>query len=489
MMSLPTSLLWINGSQRASSTGQTYDVHNAASQVVVGHAAAASSQDAVEAILAADKVQPAWEAIPLRAKRDIFLKAAELIKSSKYAESIVESVQQETSALESWGHSEVVAAASVFLEAATTVTHLRGETQPSGRNPDGTVLIERRALGTVFAISPSNSPVNLAVRAVAVPLACGNAVILKSSEISPRCAGIVVEALHEAGLPKGVLNLLHIAKEDVPKIVSEIIGHKLIRHINFTGSDYVGKIIAAEAAKYLKPCVFELGGKSAAIVLNDADVEEAARSIIYGSMFHSGQICMSNERVIVQRDMSSPLIDALTNLARKIQASTSPRAHLSPLFSTTSAEKVLSLVTDAHTRGGQVLVGDLVRDGAVIQPHIILGVEPGWPLWEKESFGPVFAMKVVDTEEEAVEMANRTDYSLMGAVWTQDLQKGLRVARRIRAGQVLINGPTFAPEPGTGVHGLGGATGYGEFDIENFTQRRTIVITPPGLKLPLVSDL
>ncbi|KAF8583508.1 ALDH-like protein [Ramaria rubella] len=486
---MSTSLLWINGEQRPSSTGQTYDVVNAGTQTIVGRAAAASSEDAKDAILTAGNAQPAWEAVPVRVKRDIFLKAAALLMSPKYSTRIEEASQQETSAIATWAHIDITIGASFFLDAASTVTNIQGETMPSARDSDGTVLVEKRALGTVFGISPFNSPVGLVVRTIGIPLACGNAVVLKSSEVSPRCAGFVVEILYEAGLPKGVLNLLHIAKEDSPKIVAEIIGHKLIRHINFTGSDRVGKILAAEAAKYLKPCVLELGGKSAAVVLNDANVKEAARNIIFAAMAHSGQICLSNERVVVQRDISEALIKELTTIAHKLHASNSPAAHLGPVFSTTHAETVVSLVADAHSRGAEVLVGDLASSGAIIQPHILLGVEPGWPLWERESFGPLFAIKIVDTEEEAIDLANSTEYSLAGAVWTQDIQKGLRLARKIRASQVLINGPTFAIEPSVGVHGLGGATGYGRVDVENFTQRRTIVITPPGIKLPLVNGL
>jgi acyl-CoA reductase-like NAD-dependent aldehyde dehydrogenase len=144
---------------------------------------------------------------------------------------------------------------------------------------------------------------------------------------------------------------------------------------------------------------------------------------------------MSNERVIVQRTVSEPLIAALTTLAKKITAGTSPSSHIAPLISPASASKVLSLLTDAQSRGARVLVGDLAHNGAILQPHIMLGIEPGWPMWERETFGPVFGIKIVDTEEEAVELANNTDFSLMGAVWTKDIERGLRVARRIRAGE------------------------------------------------------
>lgn len=143
---------------------------------------------------------------------------------------------------------------------------------------------------------------------------------------------------------------------------------------------------------------------------------------------------MSTERVLIQRGISKALITVLKDLTQKIQASTQPDASISPLFCTAAAEKVISLISDAKARGGNVLVGDITHTGAVVQPHIVLGIEPGWPLWEQESFGPVFGIKIADTEAELVQLANQTDYSLTAAVWTTDMGRGLRVARGIRAG-------------------------------------------------------
>ncbi|KAF8520725.1 aldehyde dehydrogenase [Hysterangium stoloniferum] len=484
-----TASLWLNGFPQASSTNQTYNVVNSATQEVVTIAASASSDDVIAAIVSADKAQPEWEAVPWRTKRDIFLKAAQIIQTPQYVKLVSDAVAQEISCVEAWLPIETAGAASQFIEVASMATTLQGKTFPSASNPKGTVLIEKRAFGTVFAISPFNAPIILAVRAVGVPLLCGNTVVLKSSELSPLCAEIVVQVLYEAGLPKGVLNLLHVSAENAPRIVAEIIGHKLIRHINFTGSDRVGKIIAGEAAKYLKPCVLELGGKSPCVVLNDANVEEAARTIIHGAMFHGGQICMSTERVIVQREISDALIKALTTLAQKVHAGPDKSSHIPPLVTPGSAARVVSMLNDAKERGAEVIVGDLTHKGAVLQPHILLGVEPGWPMWDRETFGPVFGIKIVDTEEEAVTLANATDYSLMGAVWTRDIEKGLKIARRIRAAQVSINGSTLDLQPGVDKRGLGGATGYGAFGIEDFTQKRAIVISPAAMQFSFSKGL
>ncbi|KAF8521125.1 aldehyde dehydrogenase [Hysterangium stoloniferum] len=475
--SAPRAQLWING-PRPSSTQKTFNVVNAAFEIVT-RASSASSEDANAAVLAADKAQPAWESLPLRTRRQVFVRAAELVSTAEYRGRIVATLREEISSGEFFAEADVAVAQATLLDAAAMTTQLRGETTTSDLLPGATVLVERRPFGTVLAIAPFNAPVGLAMRAVATALACGNAVVLKSSDQCPRCAQMVVNLFYEAGLPPGLLSLIHVAKEDAPQIVSELIAHKRIRHINFTGSTPVGEIIAAKAAQFLKPCVLELGGKAAAVVLNDCNVEAAARGIIFGATFHSGQVCVSTERVIVQRAISSAFSKALIDIARELHAGDSPTSELSPLVTATSAERVLSLITDAKSRGASVLVGDVTRQGAVLQPHILLGVEPGWPIWEEETFGPVFGLKVVDTEEEAVELANESPYTLSGAVWTRDMDKGLRLARRIRASHVLVNSFTTAFEPALGVHGLGGATGYGRFDVENFTQRRTVVLVSP----------
>ncbi|KAF8521121.1 aldehyde dehydrogenase [Hysterangium stoloniferum] len=477
---LPTAQLWIEGTPRQSTTKKTYDVVNGGSQQVVGHAAAASSEDAIAAILAADKAQPAWEALPPRAKRAVFTKAAALIETPKYQQSIIAAMQQEISAGEMMAMANIMLSKSFFMDAAAMTTQLLGQTTQSDLLPGATVLVEKRALGTVLAMAPFNAPTGLVARAVVIPLACGNAVVAKSSEFAPRCAEIIVELLYEAGLPKGVLSLLHVSREDSPKVTEQIISHELIRHVNFTGGDRVGEIIATTAAKYLKPCVLELGGKSAVVVLNDCDVMETAKGIIMGAVANSGQVCMSTERVIVQREVSVPLLQTLTAIASTMKAGTEPTCPLAPLVTAAAAKRVAALLADAKERGGKLLVGDLTAQGAVLQPHIISDVEEDWPIWNQETFGPVFVVRVVDTEEEAISLANKTSYTLAGAIWTRNMDKGLKLARRIRASHVVVNAMTIAFESELGSHGLGGKSGYGRFDIDNFTQRRTVVLVSPA---------
>jgi benzaldehyde dehydrogenase (NAD) len=239
----------------------------------------------------------------------IMLKAADIMESyfTGDAPAILSS---EVSAVKSWIRVNIFATAGILRETAGLVTHIKGEIVPADR-PGTTIMVLREAVGVVFAVSPWNAPVNLTARAIACPLVCGNTVVLKPSEFSPKSQHLVVRAFTEAGLPKGCLNFLPSSPEDAPAVTEYAVKHPFVRRVNFTGSDRVGKIIAGWAATCLKQCVLELGGKAPVVVLDDADVQDAAEGIVFGGYLNSGQICMSSERVIVQKELRDKLTDEL----------------------------------------------------------------------------------------------------------------------------------------------------------------------------------
>ncbi|KAF8521892.1 Aldehyde/histidinol dehydrogenase [Hysterangium stoloniferum] len=265
----------------------------------------------------------------------------------------------------------------------------------------------------------------------------------KSSEFPPRLAEIIVELLYEsthrsynqAGLPKGVFSLLHVSREDSPKVVEQIISHELIRHVNvrmffhqtlsLLRGDRIGEIIAMAAAKDLTPCVLELGSKSA--------VAEA-KGIIMGAVANSGMhVYRTSNRAERCAGAPSPTPTAIASI---MKTGTEPTCPLVPLVTAAAAKCVAALLADAKERGGKLLVGDLTAQGAVLailQPHIISGVDEDWPIWTQETFGPVFVVRVVDTEEEAIALANKTPYTLSGAIWTRNMDNGLKLAHSIRA--------------------------------------------------------
>jgi len=252
-----------------------------------------------------------------------------------------------------------------------------------------------------------------------------------------------------------VINFVPMSAQETPKLTSAIIAHPAVRAINFTGSDRVGRIIAGEAAKYLKPVILELGGKAPVVVLDDADVDDCARGLLFGGMINSGQVCMSSERVIVQKGIKDALLAALKKHVQGVRAGSPTEAGISSLFTEASAENFVKLVSEAKEKGAEVVVGDLKREGALVNPHIMLGVKRGMQLWEKESFGPVLSIAVADSIDEAVELANDTEYSLTSGLWTTNVHRAFEVAPRIRAGSVNINGATINAEPFIGLAGLG----------------------------------
>lgn len=338
------------------------------------------------------------------------------------------------------------------------------------------------------------SQVNLTARAIACPLVCGNTVVLKPSEFSPKSQHLVVRALIEAGLPPGCLNFLPSSPEVAPAVTEYAVKHPLVRRVNFTGSDRVGKIIAGWAATCLKQCVLELGGKAPVVVLDDADVQDAAEGITFGGFSNSGQICMSSERVIVQQSCHEALTKDLLNCVSNIKCGNHMQnadVAMSGLFNAQSAARVLAMIETAISQGATLLAGDLKATGpnsTIIGPHVLGGVTPAMDIFHEESFGPIITITVAASEKEAVDLANTSEYSLCASVYSKDALRAMRVARKVRAGSCHINGPTVYIEATLPNGGIGGRSGYGRFGgmagVEEFTERKIVTLVEPGLKYP-----
>ncbi|KAJ3720157.1 aldehyde dehydrogenase [Lentinula raphanica] len=494
-MSLPFTPLYINGAHIPASNRESFEVISPATHKAVGISASASSEDCQNAISAASNAFKTWEHTLLSQRRNIFNRAADLLssveksqKGRNYKEDIQQAVAEETSAVPAMSNFNWMASIGLLRDLASSgnVDVLGGLNFPSEKIPGGSVTIERRPMGVIFAIAPWNSPVNLTLRAILIPILCGNTVVFRSSEQSPRSQAIICDLFEEAGLPPGVFNFISTSRENAPRLTAEIIANPLVRKINFTGSDRVGRAIAIEAAKHLKPCVLELGGKAPVVVLDDANIVEAAKAIVNGALLHSGQICMSTERVIIQRGVFERLRDEICQLVRTIRSGeiteqeVDAKIRLGPLFSEGSAQNVLDMLHEAKEAGANILLGDSKRQEAYIQPHVVTDVKPGMTLWDRETFGPVIVLAAANSVDEAVELANASDYSLTAALWTNNLYLAKDVASRIHSGYVNINGTTIYSEATYGLVGLGGSSGYGRFSVNDFTDLRVIVTHPPG---------
>lgn len=430
----------------------------------------------------AEAAFPAWAAQGPNARRAVLMKAADALMARKDA--FVAAMMAETGSTAGWAMFNLGLAAGMVREAAALTTQIAGEVIPSDK-PGCLSMALKEPVGVILGIAPWNAPIILGVRAIAVPLACGNSVILKASETCPRTHALIIEAFAEAGFPEGVVNVVTNAPEDAGEVVGALIDAPAVKRINFTGSTHVGRIIAKRAAEHLKPCLLELGGKAPLLVLEDADLDEAVKAAAFGAFMNQGQICMSTERIIVVEAVADAFIAKFAAKAASMAAG-DPREGTTPLGAVVdrkTVDHVNALIDDAVAKGAEVVAGGKAE--SVIMPAtVVAGVTAAMNLYRDESFGPVVAVIRARDAEHAIELANDSDYGLSAAVFTRDTAKGLGIARRIRSGICHVNGPTVHDEAQMPFGGVG-ASGYGRFGgrqgIDSFTETRWITIeTQPG---------
>ncbi|WP_428249439.1 aldehyde dehydrogenase [Ferrovibrio sp.] len=474
--------LLIGGKDVAASGGRSFERRNPLSGEVASRAAAASVADANAAADAAAAAYPAWSALGPNARRTLLLKAADNLAAR--APDFIARMQAEIGATAAWAGFNVHLASGMLREAAAMTTQIGGEVIPSDK-PGCLAMATREAVGVVLGIAPWNAPVILGTRAVAMPLACGNTVVLKASETCPATHRLIAEAIQQAGLPDGVINVVSNAPADAAEVVGALIAHKAVRRVNFTGSTKVGRVVAELAAKQLKPVLLELGGKAPLVVLDDADLDEAVKAAAFGAFMNQGQICMSTERVVVDNAVGD---DFVAKFAAKAKSLTSgdPRqgnVALGALVNVEAVDRVLALVEEAVSQGAKLVAGGS-RDGAVMSATVLDHVTPDMRIYHEESFGPVACVVRANGEAAAVAAANDTEYGLSAAVFSRNIPRALMVAKRIESGICHINGPTVHDEAQMPFGGVK-ASGYGRFGgkagVEQFTELRWITMeTQPG---------
>lgn len=457
--------------------GATFDRLNPMTGAVASRAAAAQVADAKRAADAAAAAFPAWSATGPGARRAILLKAADILASK--AADFIALMAAETGATAGWAGFNVHLASGMLREAAAMTTQISGEVIPSDK-PGCIAMAIRQPAGVVLSIAPWNAPVILGVRAVALPLACGNTVILKASEICPGTHRLIAECLRDAGLPPGVLNVISNAPEDARALIEALISHPAVRRINFTGSTRVGRIIAQTAAKYLKPVLLELGGKAPLVVLDDADLDAAVAAAAFGAFMNQGQICMSTERLVVDQKVADAFVAKLAAKAEGLVAG-DPRKGDTPLGSligVDAADRLQALIKDAVGKGARVVAGGRV-EGTLMSATVLDHVTSAMRIYNEEFFGPIVTVVRVDGVDEAVRVANDTEYGLSAAVFGRDIARALDVAKRIESGICHINGATVHDEAQMPFGGVK-SSGYGRFGgkagIAEFTELRWITI-------------
>jgi len=389
-------------------------------------------------------------------------------------------VPAETGGTAMWAGFNVMLAAGMLREAASLTTQVAGEVIPSDV-PGSLAMAVRQPAGVVLGIAPWNAPIILAVRAIATPLACGNTVILKGSENCPRTHALIIEALQEAGFPPGVVNFVSNAPADAGAVVEAMVAHPAVRRVSFTGSTRVGRIIAMTCAKYLKPAVLELGGKAPLVVLDDADIEDAVNGAAFGCFANSGQICMSTERLIVDRKIADEFVRKFVDKARSLPLGDPRKPEpvvLGSVVGMSTVEHCNALIDDAVAKGAKLLCGGKA-DSTLMPATVLDHVTPAMRIYHEETFGPVKCVVRVSGVEEAIACANDNEYGLSAAVFGRDIARAYNVARRIDSGICHVNGPTVHDEaqmPFGGVKGSGMGRFGGKAGIAEFTDLRWITV-------------
>lgn len=450
---------------------------------VLGQLAIAGAEQVEHSAAQAVQAQRTWYALSYEERAKVLRKAATL--AEQYQDEIAQWIVRESGSTLAKASFETSITIKSLHEASARPSRSHGEVLPS--TPGRLSLARRRPLGVIGVISPFNFPLYLAMRAVAPALATGNAVVLKPDPRTSVCGGHVIARLFElAGLPAGVLHVLPGGAEAGAALTTS----PKVAMIQFTGSTAAGRKVGEAAGRHLKKVSLELGGKNSLIVLDDADLDLAIANATWGVYLHQGQICMSTGRVLVQRGIYSAFLERLIAKAKSLTVGdpTAAQVHLGPLINEAQRDNALRIVEAARAAGATLETGG-VADGLFFQPTVLSGVNQANPAFREEIFAPVAVVIPFDTDEQAIELANDTEYGLSAAVLSRDSGRALRLGEQLRTGLLHINDQTvndevINPFGGVGASGNGTSIG-GAANWEEFTQWQWLTLKGEAPAYPL----
>jgi len=469
---------FIAGSWTDAAGGGTFEDRDPFTGETVALVPAGAREDAARAVKAAADAFPEWsQSLPAQ-RQGIFLKAADILESRR--DEIVGLLAQETGASFGFGMFQMSFVPGLLRQAAAAAYSPLGQILPSD-HPGTLAMGLRKPVGVVGAIAPWNAALILSARSIAAPLALGNTVVLKPSELSPIVGGLIWgEIFSEAGLPAGVLNIVTHAPGEAGPIGDELVENPAVRRINFTGSTAVGRRLAEAAGRNLKRVVLELGGYNPLLVLADADLDYAVNASAFGAFLHQGQICMSARKIIVERPIAEEFTARLAEKTKTLKTG-DPNEHdtiIGPLINEAALQMVRERVKDAVAKGARVLAGGEAV-GPCFQATLITDVPEDSDFAKHETFGPVLAIEVVDSAEEAVARANSTTYGLSAGILTSDTNRGFALAQQLESGIVHVNDQPVGDEPQMPFGGVKDS-GWGRFGgqavLEEFTELRWITV-------------
>lgn len=469
--------LIIGGEHREPASGEYFEVLAPETESVLASVARGSEEDVSAAVDCARRGFKAWSSLAPREREACLLKAAEIVAAegeSRFLENLID----ESGSVILKAKGEIAYTVDLLRTAAGEVRRLYGDTFPND-SPDRVSMVFREPLGVVAVVSPYNAPLSLLTKMAAFPLAAGNSLVIKPSEETPLTALAFGQLLLDAGVPPEAVNVVtgYGAECGAP-----LVAHADVDCIAVTGSTQTGIVIGAQAMQRMRRCQLELGGKSALLVLADANPEEAADIAAQGIFTHAGQICMANSRIVVQREVADQFLQALKHCCENIHLGgvRDERSRYGPLINRAALEKVQAHITSALENGASLLTGGDVVSGLTLQPTVVLEPPRDSAIWREESFGPLASVVVVDSLDEAIDAANDSEFGLSAAVLTHNVKWGFRAAREIRAGSVHIGMHAFqsnalAPIGGHGMSGIGRSGG--KYSTEEFTELKWVSLS------------
>lgn len=470
---------WVNGGNG------TFDVYNPSTRDVWQQIPDASVENAKDAVAAANDAKEAWAATNHVERARYLLKAADIVERRK--PEIADLLVDEAGSWIGKAMFEIGYVVDLLRAAAAAAYQVKGEILPSDHGK--LMMVERVPLGVVSVISPWNFPLLLSGRGIGVPLAVGNTVVLKPSEETPVTGGIIyAEIFEEAGLPAGVFNVVTCSRDSVQAVGDVLVTSPEVGGISFTGSTAVGRQIARDGAYHLKTVAMELGGKDALIILDDADMERAVDAATFGTFMNQGQICMSTERIIVHESLAEEFTGKFVERVQGLGIGNTRElgCPIGPIINQKQLDKIHSQVTEAIEQGAELLTGGSY-DGLFYQPTVLKNVTRNMRVFRDETFGPVAPIIVVSSDEEAIEVANDSEYGLSGGVITQSEERGMNIVRKLETGIAHVNDQSVYDEPHVpfgGVKNSGIGRHGGSASVETFTETRWLTIERGGRHYP-----
>lgn len=469
--------LIIGGCEQPAISGDVFDVLAPATETVLAQVARAGAADAKAAVAAAGRGYRVWSCLAPAEREACLLKAADIIAQEGEAR-FLENLIDESGSVIAKARGEIAYSVDLLRTAAGESRRLYGDTFPND-NPQRISMVFREPMGVVAVISPYNAPLSLLTKMAAFPLAAGNSLVIKPSEETPLTALAFGRVLLDAGVPPEAVSVItgYGAECGAP-----LVDHPEVDCIALTGSTQTGIAIGARSMQHMRRCQLELGGKSALLVLRDADPVAAAEIAAQGIFTHAGQICMANSRIVVERPVYDEFLIALKAAAESIYLGDlrDERTRYGPLINRAAFEKVQEHIRDALDGGAALLTGGETVSGLVLQPTILLEPDRNASAWREESFGPLASVVAADDLDHAIDIANDSEFGLSAAVLTDNVQWGFRAAKAIRAGSVHIGMHSFqsnalAPIGGHGMSGIGRSGG--KYSTEEFTELKWISLS------------